>query len=162
MSLYTPAKPPTPQQPRDRTKLWAAVIFLLLTVACLAAVVVAVSGGRLPDLGQADVSWTPAAGPLNAPAAVPAPAGDDTRFAVGSAVQNINAGPVNLRLSPGFQNKPASDVIMAVPAGAVGTVVDGPQEVDGLTWWRVRFGEREGWMAERSSRGVVLLDRAPQ
>jgi hypothetical protein len=76
-------------------------------------------------------------------------------------VRNVNAGPVNLRQTPGFQNKPANDVIAAVPSGQDGSIVDGPVEADGLTWWLVRFGDRTGWMAERSSSGVTLLDRAP-
>ena len=159
MSAYPPATPPAPPQ-RDRTKLWAALVFLLLTVACLAAVAIAFSGGRLPDLGRADVSWTPPPD-LDAVPAGPAPAASGQRFAVGDAVLNVNPGPVNLRQSPGFQNKPADDVITAVPAGQSGVIAGGPIEVDGLVWWQVRFGERAGWMAERSSSGVTLLDRAP-
>ncbi len=58
MSVYPPSTPPSPQ-PRDRTKLWAALVFLLLSVACLAVVAIAFSGGQLPDLGRAEVSWTP-------------------------------------------------------------------------------------------------------
>lgn len=164
MTAYPSYQPPAPQprRPRSRSGLWAVLTFMVLSVACLALLVVAVSGGRLPDLGGAAVSWTPpAASGAEAPPASPPPATGAGRFAAGDAVQNINPGPVNLRQSPGFQNKPASDVIMAVPAGAVGTVVAGPEQVDGLVWWRVRFGEREGWMAESSSRGVALLDRAP-
>ena len=76
-------------------------------------------------------------------------------------MRNVNAGPVNLRQTPGFQNKLANDVIATVPSGQDGSIVDGPVEADGLTWWLVRFGDRTGWMAERSSSGVTLLDRAP-
>jgi hypothetical protein len=79
---------------------------------------------------------------------------------VGDAVLNINPGPVNLRQSPGFQNKPANDVIAAVPSGQIVMIEGGPVEADGLVWWPVRLGERSGWMAERSSSGVTLLDRA--
>ena len=160
MSVYPPSTPPTPQ-PRDRTKLWAALAFLLLSISCLAAVALAFSGGQLPDLGRAENSWTP---PPDQAATVPdsAPAASaGQRFAVGDAVQNVNPGPVNLRQSPGFQNKPASDVITAVPAGQIIVIAGGPEEADGLVWWQVRFGERAGWMAERSSSGVTLLDRAP-
>jgi hypothetical protein len=48
-----------------------------------------------------------------------------------------------------------------VPAKQVVVVEGGPVEADGLVWWQVRLGERIGWMAERSSSGVTLLDRAP-
>jgi hypothetical protein len=159
MSVYPPATPP-PTRPRDRTGLWAALVFLLLTVACLAAVAIAFSGGRLPDLGGAEVSWTPPPDQPTIPASS-SPSVSGERFAVGEAVLNVNLGPVNLRQSPGFQNKPAADVITAVPAKQVVVVEGGPVEADGLVWWQVRLGERIGWMAERSSSGVTLLDRAP-
>jgi hypothetical protein len=159
MSVYPPATPP-PTRQRDRTGLWAALVFLLLAVACLAAVAIAFSGGRLPDLGGAEVSWTPPPDQPTIPASTSPPASDQ-RFAVGDAVLNVNPGPVNLRQSPGFQNKPAADVIAAVPAKQVVVVEGGPVEADGLVWWQVRLGERIGWMAERSSSGVTLLDRAP-
>ncbi len=155
MSVY----PPSPR-PRDRTRLWAALVYVLLTVACLVVTALAFSGGRLPDLGGSEVSWTPPAEQaLPLPASAPAAAGQ--RFTVGDAVLNVNPGPVNLRQSPGFQNKPANDIITAVPAGQPGVIAGGPAEVDGLIWWQVRFGERTGWMAERSSSGVTLLDQAP-
>lgn len=164
MSVNQPYNQTPPPAPRHRTRLWAALVFLVLLIACLAIIVLAISGGRLPDLGGADVTWTP---PPEQPAAAveapssPAPAGAEGRFQPGNMVRNVNAGPVNLRQSPGFQNKPADDVIMAVRAGLEGEIVGGPEEADGLVWWQVRFGQRAGWMAERSSSGVTLLDRAP-
>ncbi|MFZ2359317.1 MAG: hypothetical protein WA040_08220 [Anaerolineae bacterium] len=160
MSVYPPSTPPSPR-PRDRTRLWAALAFMLLSVACLTVVALAFSGGQLPDLGGAELSWTPP--PDQAPAVVDAapPPAAGQRFAPGDTVLNVNPGPVNLRQSPGFQNKPASDVITAIPAGQAGVIAGGPVEADGLVWWQVRFGERTGWMAERSSSGVTLLDRTP-
>jgi hypothetical protein len=158
MSVYPPATPP-PTHKSNRTGLWAALVFLLLTVACLVAVAIAFSGGRLPDLGRAEVSWTPSPDQPTTPAGT-LPSAFGQRFAVGDAVLNVNAGPVNLRQSPGFQNKPAADVITAVPAGQIVVIAGGPVEADGLVWWQVRLGERTGWMAERSSSGVTLLDRA--
>ena len=134
---------------------------MLLSVACLVGLILAASGGHLPDLGQAETSWTPQTVVETAVVVSPSRVAEDARFAVGDAVQNVSAGPVNLRRSPGFQNKPANDVLAAVPAGSLGSVVGGPQSADGLVWWQVSFGETAGWMAERSSRGVALLDRAP-
>lgn len=161
MTNYPSYQPPAPQR-RSRSGLWAVLTFAALSLACLALLVVSVSGGRLPDLSGAEVSWTPPADVgTTALTSSPQPATDAGRFVAGDVVQNVNPGPVNLRQSPGYQNKPANDVIMAVPAGAVGAVLAGPEQVDGLVWWKVRFDEREGWMAERSSRGVALLDRAP-
>lgn len=164
MSVNQSSSPSAPQPPRNRFVLWMLLAFLVLLIACLAITVLAISGGRLPDLGRADVTWTPS--PEQPTAAIeapisPAPAGADGRFQPGDMVLNVNAGPVNLRQSPGFQNKPDSDIIMAVPARLEGEIVGGPEAADGLIWWQVRFGQRAGWMAERSSSGVTLLDRAP-
>ncbi|MBE2233475.1 MAG: hypothetical protein IAE85_08280 [Anaerolinea sp.] len=155
MTIYPSSTPP---RSSGHSGLWAAMTFFLLIIACLAGLALVMSGGRLPALGN-EASWTPP--PAGAPAAVAsvaAPAGSGA-FALGEAVRNANAGPVNLRRSAGYQNKPAGDVIAAVPAGQMGEISGGPQEADGLVWWRVRFGDLEGWMAERSSQGVTLLDR---
>lgn len=157
MTYYQPSTPPEPHR-SSRAGLWTALTFLLLLIACLLAVAVVMSGGRLPDLGN-ETSWTPSADQAAAVADQPAPAGAAVGFALGDGVRNASAGPVNLRQSPGFQNKPASDVLAVVPAGQLGEITGGPQQADGLVWWRVRFGGQEGWMAERSSQGVTLLDR---
>jgi hypothetical protein len=152
-------QPSTPPERRksNRAGLWAALTFFLLTAACLASVAVVMSGGRLPELGDT-ASWTPPPDQQEALAAPPAAAGG-AGFTTGDAVRNASVGPVNLRQSPGFQNKPAGDVLAVVPAGQAGEISGGPQEADGLVWWRVRFAGAEGWMAERSSQGVTLLDR---
>lgn len=156
MTQYPSSTPPEPHR-SSRTGLWTALTFFLLSFACLLAVAVVMSGGRLPNLGDA-ASWTPPPGQGDGPAGAPAPAGA-AGFTLGDRVRNANVGPVNLRQSPGFQNKPASDVLAVVPAGQLGEITGGPQEADGLVWWRVRFAALEGWMAERSSQGVTLLDR---
>lgn len=156
MTSYQPTTPPE-QRRSNRAGLWTLLTFFLLLTACLAAIAVVMSGGRLPELGNA-ASWTP---PPDQPAvqANPPATPAEARFALGDVVRNANAGPVNLRQSPGFQNKPAGDVLTVVPAGQIGEISGGPQEADGLVWWRIRFGAQEGWMAERSSQGVTLLDR---
>lgn len=159
--ISTPPSNTAPQQQRrskrNRAWLWALLAFAVLSFCGMAAFVLAVSGGQLPDLGQGP-SWTPPAPGAEGPAQAerqPAAA-----LAVGDLAVNASAGEVRLRRTPGFQNKPADDVITTVPAGAQGEVIDGPQAADGLQWWLVRFGGKEGWMAERSSQGILLLDRA--
>lgn len=68
---------------------------------------------------------------------------------------------VRVRRTPGFQNKGPEDVIADLPLDARGTVVGGPQRVDGLTWWQIRSrtaaGEIIGWMAQSSFDGAPLL-----
>lgn len=124
------------------------------------------TGGELPTLHQGP-SWTPPP-PLPTPSATPATThappqrGAEFPFLPGDAVQNASGGLVNLRRSPGYRNKPEGDVIATIPAGTTGTVVGGPQMADGLRWWQVNFPDYgEGWMAEYSSSGLVLLDLKP-
>jgi hypothetical protein len=70
---------------------------------------------------------------------------------------NINDGPVNLRKTPGYQNKPASDRLALVPQGERLLIVGGPAEADGLVWWNVEWQGQNGWMAEtRASGGRIL------
>jgi hypothetical protein len=151
---------PIPQrQSKDRTWLWAGLAFVLLSVCGLTGLLLAVSGGQLPDIGNGP-SWTPPAAEAGGAAQaerLPATIG----LAAGGKVVNASAGRVRLRKSPGFQNKPPDDVIATISAGSQGEVIDGPQQADGLQWWLVRFDGQEGWMAERSNQGILLLDRAP-
>jgi len=153
------AKPQPQPRPPDRTWLWALVTLLALSLGSFVLTVLAISGGRLPDLGGGP-SWTPA--PLETQAGIVEERPVDQGFAAGARVVNASAGSVNLRRTPGFQNKPDDDVLLGVPSGSQGTLIDGPQSADGLKWWRVRFGDHEGWMAQQSSRGLLLLDLAPQ
>ncbi len=69
---------------------------------------------------------------------------------------------LNLRLSAGYLNKPANDVLYQIPGGGEVTLVEGPTPADGLTWWRVRYISQYGnpflgWAAEKGKDGEVLL-----
>lgn len=70
---------------------------------------------------------------------------------------------VNLRQTPGYVGKPANDVVVQVPEGANLTILStGPQQVDNLAWWQVRYAPtgqpvRTGWVAHRSPTGAELL-----
>ncbi len=68
---------------------------------------------------------------------------------------------VNLRKTPGIQNKPADDVIVAAPAQAQVVIEDGPRQIDNMTWWQVEAivtGQHvTGWMAESTADGIRLL-----
>jgi len=70
---------------------------------------------------------------------------------------------VNLRRTPGYVGKAASDILAQVPEGARLTIVSAaPQQVDGLAWWQVRYAATgqpvlTGWAAHQSPAGVELL-----
>ena len=98
------------------------------------------------------VSVSPGA-PSTPPTSAPA-------FKAGDMVTNVNKGPVNLRKTPGYLNKPNSDRIGLVPSGAQLRIIGGPEQKDALTWWQVQWDDKSGWMAERTASGVLILQLA--
>lgn len=167
MAYYppSPSSPRPPQgRPRSYTGFWAALTFTTLLLCSALVLLMLSTGGQLPQIGNGP-SWTP---PAPAAGNAPSSAGAGMErspsrpFLPGDTVQNASGGRVNLRQSPGFQNKPAGDVILVVQPGDSGTVLEGPVQADGLNWWRIRFVGGEGWMAERSNSGKVLLSLAPR
>ncbi|MEZ4674627.1 MAG: hypothetical protein R2932_10345 [Caldilineaceae bacterium] len=79
-------------------------------------------------------------------------------FKAGDTVQTTTV--VRMRRSPGYLNKPVTDVVTDIPADSRLTVVGGPRTVDGLTWWQVRsvtVPSQEGWMAQTRANGDPLL-----
>lgn len=101
---------------------------------------------------------TPATSPT--PTVTPTPTPTPEGIYVGGKARVVSGVNVNMRRTPGYRNKPADDIIVAVPPNSVVDVIGGPEEKDGLRWWQVRWQGKEGWMAEFSSRGTQLL--APQ
>lgn len=77
---------------------------------------------------------------------------------VGSNVVVIYPGTVNVRASPGYTNKPSTDYLCGgASSGEQFTAVDGPQVVDGLTWWKLSNARCTGWVAETTQGGVLAL-----
>lgn len=71
---------------------------------------------------------------------------------------------VRVRRTPGSTNKPANDVLAEIAAGAQGSVVAGPTDLDGMTWWQVDVRNAagqlvRGWMAEALASGERLMQR---
>lgn len=74
---------------------------------------------------------------------------------VGATVIVVSVSGVNVRSAPGL----TSEIALRADVNQTFTVIDGPQEVDGLTWWRVRepFAPgREGWAAESNGSEELL------
>lgn len=74
---------------------------------------------------------------------------------IGSTVRTMQ--PVRLRATPGYVEKPDSDVLTTLPADERGKVLGGPVEQDGLRWWHIVAGAWIGWAAESAPNGVALL-----
>jgi len=71
-----------------------------------------------------------------------------------------NSQRVSMRRTSGYLNKSRSDVVVEVPSGEIIKIIGGPERSDKLTWWNVTWGAYEGWMAEYSSSGRLLLESA--
>jgi hypothetical protein len=79
--------------------------------------------------------------------------------------QVIAAVTVNVRQTPGHKNKPETDTLGQLTAGAPGTVLGPSKPADGLVWWPVRAtlsdGRTvEGWAAQAAPGGEILLRAA--
>jgi hypothetical protein len=102
-----------------------------------------------------------------APAAVGGeqPASGSTRFTAGQSARNMTNSRVNIRMTPGYLGKGASDVIGQLEAGQTLEILGEPTLADELTWWRVQAqsnGQQVvGWVAESTSSGVQILGSAP-
>ncbi len=67
-----------------------------------------------------------------------------TEIRPGALVLVTGAGKLNLRESP----TTSAAVVVAVPDDTVLTVLEGPQQADNYTWWKVRTPDgEEGWAA---------------
>jgi len=149
-------------------------IFLFSAIICTATTVFLPTIAQTLNIGAApNRSWTPqptitptftpipTATPTPAtaelPPDLPTPLPGNWQFKPGDAVVNINNGPVNMRRTPGYKNKPPSDRIALIPANARLTILDGPAQADGLIWWFVGWNGQQGWMAEARASGAPML-----
>lgn len=87
-------------------------------------------------------------------------AGSSTGLRPGGMTRTLDI--VRMRLTPGFQEKPESDIVIDVPRGALLSVLTGPRITDNIPWWLVRWrldsaSEYTGWMAEYTPAGGRLL-----
>jgi hypothetical protein len=65
---------------------------------------------------------------------------------------------VRLRETPGYIGKNDSeDTVLFLKRDDIVSVISGPEQRDGLCWWRVQFGGFVGWAADHSNDGLLLL-----
>ena len=161
-----------------RSLFWPgfAVGFLLLAAVSCGGLAAALGLTRLTlaDIrGANGPAWTPM--PVTPTAAVvetapdsgdtSQPAASSTRFAAGQTVRNATNSRVNIRLTPGYLGKGASDVIGQLEVGQTLQILGDPTVADELTWWRVQAtsgGQTVvGWVAEQTASGVQILSAVP-
>ena len=116
---------------------------------------------------NANPAALPAWGQVNPPVATAIPGdGDgsgtpvgDSAYAIGviAEVQTTNNDVLNLRVGPGlsFQR------LGTIPNSTMVTLIDGPQNADGLIWWKVRLPNgTEGWVVSNVDGVNTLLPRS--
>jgi hypothetical protein len=59
-------------------------------------------------------------------------------------VAGVDGDELNVRDNPGVQG---TNIISRVPEGTVLTIVDGPRQADGFTWWQIQSADQtiKGW-----------------
>jgi hypothetical protein len=82
-------------------------------------------------------------------------------IAIGKRVSIANVSAVRMRSSPGYVGKADADTLRFMARGEQAVVKDGPQKRDGLCWWFVEYQGLQGWAADHSSGGTVLLSAIP-
>ena len=158
----------------------AGGMLFALTLFVVAMVFLPALGAQLDSATQPGPSWTPppptsipsstssptptppptATTANSSPTAQTTPTSAPSSFQVGDVVRNVNKGVVNLRQTPGYLNKPSSDRIGLVSSGEQLLVIGGPEQKDKLIWWQVQWKDKNGWMAERTASGVLILQLA--
>ncbi len=72
----------------------------------------------------------------------------------GQAIVRVTNDTLNLRQNPST-NAP---LVAELESGTTLTLLEGPIEADGFSWWRIRTAQgQEGWSVERISSGATLL-----
>jgi hypothetical protein len=89
------------------------------------------------------------------PTPTPSPTAASTQLRVGGQAQVANTGGNNLRgrKAPKLSAAPTA----AFKEGEQVTILEGPVDADGYTWWRVEGKGGTGWSAQQSKEGVVWL-----
>jgi hypothetical protein len=66
---------------------------------------------------------------------------------------------VNLRKTPGHKNKDGAkdDVIIEISCNQFLELLGETRYVDGLTWWKVKWRDYEGWMADHTEKGKIII-----
>lgn len=176
MTASTSSPAPNRSAGKRRTLYWPGFVVGLLLCTALSLVIVAAIIGfdnlSLANLQDGGTSWTP---PTVAPTEVAVVAESNAgtfggqenvanTFQLGEQPRNITSSRVNVRRSPGYQSKPADDVLASMQPGESVEILGGSALADDLIWWRVRYVNAsgnlvEGWVAEATASGVQILGR---
>ncbi|HEX2622567.1 MAG TPA: tetratricopeptide repeat protein [Phototrophicaceae bacterium] len=69
----------------------------------------------------------------------------------------LSGDKLNVRQNPGRVN----DIVVQLEPGVVVTLIDGPQEADGLRWWKIRTPDgQEGWAVDEVDGEQTIIGKA--
>jgi len=157
------------KQVTERSLFWpgfALSLLLLGMVSCGAlSMLLNINPIQIAQIRSGQESWYP---PEPTPDFLPEddqPLDDSSTvaaFGIGQQVQNLTNSRVNVRRSPGYLGKADDDILYQVMPSAEMEILDEPAEMDGLTWWQIRYDVDqgdviEGWVAEATASGVQIL-----
>ena len=166
MTAPSPTALSKPKAPRYLFWPAFAIGFVLLAAASCGGVAMLVGLGdiTLADLQSSGPVWTPPPVPTPLPvdsSAPPAANPQPGRLQPGSQARNAANSPVNIRRTPGYLGKGDDDIVAQMQPEATVTILEWPQSADQLTWWRILYdspaGPVEGWVAESTASGVLIL-----
>lgn len=163
-----------PEKPKARSYFWLAfaISFAILTAASCGgvAMMIGLSPSALAELQSSGPVWTPPPTPTALPADMTAPAvapsaedgsGQPGRLQPGGQARNAASSLVNIRRAPGYLGKEEDDIVAQMAPGTIVAILAPPQIADQLTWWPIRYdspnGPIEGWVAESTASGVLIL-----
>ena len=136
------------------------IVFLLVTL--FFAIVLTSSKEETPITSQSISTASPV--PRTA-TAVPGPGTPSFACQPGIAVGktiNVVYNSVRMRHSPGYVTKDdAKDSKHYMETGDKVVIKGGPQIKDGLCWWLVEHDGHQGWTADHSREGRLLLSTGP-
>jgi hypothetical protein len=151
---------------RARGGLPLTMLLAALMAAALAAGAWWLLGRERAPVATAPAVTAPAVAPTARPTLTPRPTASPTApptavpaLAVGGRARVVDLGgaPLRAREAPSLQAR----VTARIPAGSEVTLLEGPVDADGYTWWRVEASGAAGWAAGRSAEGVVFLEVVP-
>ncbi len=106
-----------------------------------------------PDPGAVTTAPAPVAPPAEAATPTSEPAGSGGGLAPGTSALVTAPNGLNLRQTASA----AGTLIVQLATGQTVTVLEGPTQADGYTWWRVNAGDgQSGWVAQGDDETVWL------
>jgi hypothetical protein len=135
--------PPTTPQ-RTRIGWWSIALAIALLIGLASFVVLRSAAQPLAQLAAAPASSTAVASATAAPSGIPTQGAAGAPTSATPRAATVNA-PDGLNIRRDHSSRAA--ILAALPNGAHVTVLAGPVDADGHTWWQIAANDQQGWCA---------------